>query len=87
VEQRPGAGRLAGLPLVRGPQTLADAQRALGLGALSGERNGNYRHGFYTAEAIAERKATRSCLLVDPMNLALPTASYFQWNVIVGILG
>jgi hypothetical protein len=30
--------------------------------APSGERNGNYRHGFYTAEAIAERKATRAWL-------------------------
>jgi hypothetical protein len=33
---------------------------AHGSGAPSGERNGNFRHGFYTAEAIAERKATRA---------------------------
>jgi hypothetical protein len=26
------------------------------------ERNGNYRPGFYTAEAIAERKAMRAWL-------------------------
>jgi hypothetical protein len=33
-----------------------DGDRAHGSGAPSGERNGNYRHGFYTAEALAERK-------------------------------
>jgi hypothetical protein len=27
-----------------------------GSGAPKGKRNGNYRHGFYTAEAIAERR-------------------------------
>ena len=27
-----------------------------------GERNGNYRHGFYTAEAIAERRAIRALI-------------------------
>src|SRR5690348_10171879 len=35
---------------------------AHGSGAPSGERNGNYRHGLYTAEAIAERKAIRAWL-------------------------
>jgi hypothetical protein len=30
---------------------------AHGSGAPKGERNGNYRHGYYTAEAIAERRA------------------------------
>jgi len=37
-------------------------RRARGSGAPSGERNGNYRHGLYTAEAIAERKAIRAWL-------------------------
>jgi hypothetical protein len=35
---------------------------AQGPGAPSGERNGNYRNGFYTAEAIAERKAIKAWL-------------------------
>jgi hypothetical protein len=34
-------------------------------GALTSERNGNYRHSYYTAEAIAERRrlsaAFREC--------------------------
>jgi hypothetical protein len=33
---------------------------AYGSGAPKGERNGNYRHGFYTAEAVAERRALRA---------------------------
>jgi hypothetical protein len=33
---------------------------AHGSGAPKGNRNGNYRHGFYTAEAIAERRALRA---------------------------
>ena len=32
---------------------------AAGSGAPKGERNGNYRHGFYTAEAIAERRGLK----------------------------
>jgi hypothetical protein len=35
---------------------------APGSGAPRGERNGNYRHGFYTAEAMAERGAVRAVL-------------------------
>jgi hypothetical protein len=35
---------------------------APGIGAPKGERNGNYRHGFYTAEAMAERRAVRALL-------------------------
>jgi hypothetical protein len=35
---------------------------APGIGAPRGERNGNYRHGFYTAEAMAERGAVRAVL-------------------------
>jgi hypothetical protein len=39
---------------------------AHGSGAPKGERNGNYRHGFYTAEAIAERRVLRT--LVRKLN-------------------
>ncbi len=35
---------------------------AHGSGAPKGERNGNYRHGFYTAEAIAERRAVTALI-------------------------
>jgi hypothetical protein len=33
---------------------------AHGSGAPKGERDGHYRHGFYTAEAIAERQALKA---------------------------
>jgi hypothetical protein len=32
---------------------------ARGSGGPSGERNGNFRHGYFTAENVAERKAVR----------------------------
>ena len=35
---------------------------AAGSGAPKGERNGNWRHGRFTGEAIAERVATRDLL-------------------------
>ena len=35
---------------------------AHGSGAPKGGRNGNYRHGFYTAKAIAERRALRALI-------------------------
>jgi hypothetical protein len=35
---------------------------AEGSGAPCGERNGSYRHGLYTREAIAERKAMRTLI-------------------------
>jgi glucans biosynthesis protein len=35
---------------------------AHGSGAPKGERNANYRHGFYTAKAIAERRALRALI-------------------------
>jgi hypothetical protein len=35
---------------------------AKGSGAPKGERNGHYRHGFYTAEAIAERRALKALI-------------------------
>jgi hypothetical protein len=37
---------------------------AIGSGAPSGKRNGMYRHGRYTAQAIAERRAVRALALV-----------------------
>jgi hypothetical protein len=44
---------------------VSSARRAHGgaHGSLSGKRNGNYRHGLYTAEAMAERKATRAAIV------------------------
>ena len=35
---------------------------AHGSGAPKGEHNGSYRHGFYTAKAIAERRALRALI-------------------------
>ena len=35
---------------------------AKGSGAPPGERNGNYRHGLFTREAIAERRALRALI-------------------------
>jgi hypothetical protein len=35
---------------------------AAGSGAPKGERNGNWRHGRFTCEAIAERQAARGLL-------------------------
>ena len=36
--------------------------RAPGSGAPTGERNGMYKHGLWTAEAISERRAVRALL-------------------------
>jgi hypothetical protein len=49
-------------PVVKGRKRCRMHGGAHGSGAPSGKRNGNYRHGFYTAEAIAERKAVRAWL-------------------------
>jgi hypothetical protein len=35
---------------------------APGSGAPRGKRNGNYRYGFYTAEAVATRRALRALI-------------------------
>jgi len=35
---------------------------AKGSGAPPGERNGSYRHGLFTREAIAERRALRALI-------------------------
>jgi hypothetical protein len=44
---------------------------AAGSGAPKGERNGNWRHGRFTSEAIAERVATRDLLRSARDTLAL----------------
>src|SRR6516164_8251236 len=52
-------GRSCQSPVVKGCKRCRMHGGAHGSRAPSGERNGNYRHGLYTAEAIAERKAIR----------------------------
>ena len=58
-----GAKTRSGKPcrsvVVRGRKRCRMHGGAFGSGAPAGERNGNYRHGMYTADAIAERKAVR----------------------------
>jgi hypothetical protein len=49
-------------PIVKGKRRCRMHGGAPGSGAPRGERNGNYRHGFYTAEAMAERRAVRVLL-------------------------
>jgi hypothetical protein len=44
-------------PIVRGKRRCRMHGGAKGSGAPKGERNGNYRHGFYTEKARAERCA------------------------------
>src|SRR5215831_246317 len=46
-------------PVVRGKKRCRMHGGAKGSGAPSGERNGNYRHGRFTAEAIRERRILR----------------------------
>ena len=48
-------GKQCGAPAVTGWKVCR--HHGAGGGAPSGERNGNYRHGRYTREAIALRKA------------------------------
>ena len=49
-------------PAVKGKRRCRMHGGAHGSGAPKGERNGNYRHGFYTAKAIAERRALRALI-------------------------
>jgi hypothetical protein len=56
------SGKPCQSPVVKGRKRCRMHGGAHGSGAPSGERNGNYRHGLYTAEAIAERKAVRAWL-------------------------
>jgi glucans biosynthesis protein len=44
-------------PVVKGKRRCRMHGGALGSGAPRGSRNGNYRHGKYTTEALAERRA------------------------------
>src|SRR3974390_3670660 len=55
-------GRPCLSPVVKGRKRCRMHGGAHGSGAPRGERNGNYRHGLYTADAIAERKAVRAWL-------------------------
>src|SRR6266516_4796800 len=47
-------------PVVKGKRRCRMHGGAKGSGAPSGERNGNYRHGQFTKEAIQERRALRA---------------------------
>jgi hypothetical protein len=55
-------GKRCQSPIVKGKKRCRMHGGAPGTGAPKGERNGNYRHGFYTAEAMAERSAVRALL-------------------------
>jgi hypothetical protein len=55
-------GKRCRSPVVKGRKRCRMHGGAHGSGAPTGERNGNYRHGLYTAEAITERKAIRARL-------------------------
>jgi hypothetical protein len=46
-------------PAVRGRRRCRMHGGALGSGGPKGPRNGNYKHGLYTAEAIAFRRSLR----------------------------
>jgi hypothetical protein len=53
------SGKPCQSPIVHGKKRCRMHGGAAGSGAPKGERNGNYRHGHYTAEAIAERLTIR----------------------------
>ena len=59
---RTRSGKPCQSPAVSGKRRCRMHGGAPGSGAPRGERNGNYRHGFYTAEAIAERRAVRALI-------------------------
>jgi hypothetical protein len=50
------SGKPCRCPVVRGKNRCRMHGGAHGSGAPKGPRNGNYKHGRYTAEAIAERR-------------------------------
>ena len=68
--QRCGAkarsGKPCRSPVVTGRKRCRMHGGAHGSGGPAGQRNGNYRHGFYKAEAIAERKATLVLAPIGP---------------------
>jgi glucans biosynthesis protein len=49
-------------PVVKGKRRCRMHGGAQGSGAPKGTRNGNYRHGFYTAEAVAERRVLKALI-------------------------
>ena len=49
-------------PVMSGKKRCRMHGGAAGSGAPKGQHNGNYRHGFYTADAIAERRAMRAVI-------------------------
>ena len=56
------AGEALPIAIVRGKRRCRMHGGAKGSGAPKGERDGHYRHGFYTAEAIAERQALKALI-------------------------
>jgi hypothetical protein len=52
-------GRPCQSPAVSGRSRCRMRGGARGSGGPRGERNGNFRHGYFTAENVAERKAVR----------------------------
>jgi hypothetical protein len=59
---RTRSGTLCQKPAVKSKKRCRLHRGAEGSGAPPGERNGAYRHGLYTREAIAERKAMRTLI-------------------------
>lgn len=53
------SGKPCHSPAANGTRRCRMHGRALGSGAPRGERNGNYRDGFYTASAMADRQTIR----------------------------
>jgi glucans biosynthesis protein len=55
-------GRPCRSPAVRGRPRCRMHGCGRGAGGPSGERNGNFRHGYFTTESVAERKAVREVI-------------------------
>src|SRR5437764_4333550 len=56
---RTRSGKSCQSPVVNGKNRCRMHGGAKGSGAPSGERNGNYRHGRFTAQAIRDRRIVR----------------------------
>ncbi|WP_406857572.1 HGGxSTG domain-containing protein [Alsobacter sp. KACC 23698] len=59
---RTRAGQPCQKPAARGKQRCLLHGGAPGSGGPAGERNGQFRHGFHTANAVEERRALRALL-------------------------
>jgi hypothetical protein len=59
---RTRAGAPCRAPKIAGKSRCRMHGGAAGSGAPKGERNGNWRHGRFTCEAVAERRAARGLL-------------------------